>query len=100
MGVKRQIHLAGRRRQVYLGIKDANVVIHAARVGRLAGGHLNSMKGREGVALHLPLQPPPPPSSLERASVCETVNEFYALLVPFKEPAEPQKEEEIVAMQV
>lgn len=40
--------------------------------------------------------PSSPPS---RASVCETVNEFYALLVPFKDPAEPQREEEIVAMQ-
>lgn len=58
-------------------------------------GHLNSMEGQCRVAFHLPFHSP----HRERASVCETVNEFYALLVPFKDPAEPQKEEEIVAMQ-
>lgn len=94
MGVKREIHLAGRRRQVELGIKALNVchLCCACRsVGWMVGGHLNSMEGQYRVALHLPFHPP--------ASVCETVNEFYALLVPFKDPAEPQKEEEIVAMQ-
>lgn len=61
MGVKVEIHLAGRRRQVHLGIKELNVCRLCCTCW-LVGGHLNSMEGQRGVALHLPFHSPPPES--------------------------------------